>query len=88
MEYETYVLAKESQESKDQDEEETRKQGVDPLTTKIPSKSVQKSHLESQIIGNVESGIQTRRKHIPRAKVALISMIEPNNLSQEIIEES
>ena len=46
--------------------------------TKTPSRRVQKDHLESQIMGDKNAGVKTRRK-IPDVEQALISIVEPKN---------
>jgi hypothetical protein len=52
---------------------------------KTPSRYVQKHHPKSQILGNKEIGVQTRRKLIDTytfANVSLLSMIETQNFVQ------
>jgi hypothetical protein len=53
---------------------------------KTPSRYVQKHHPESQILGNKETCVQTRRKLIDTstsANFALLSMIEPQNFCKQ-----
>jgi len=54
----------------EKDEEET------PLP-KAPSKRFQKNHLENQIIGDKDSGVETRRKLIFDSEQIILSLIEP-----------
>lgn len=71
MEYETKTPNKESQESKDQDDEKTREQGVDLVSSRTTFSNVQNNHPESQIIGNVKSGVH----YTPHIEVAPINLI-------------
>jgi hypothetical protein len=53
---------------------------------KTPSRYGQKHHPESQILGNKETCVQTRRKPIDTsvsANLSLLSMIEAQNFVQE-----
>jgi hypothetical protein len=72
----------EEHQSQEESEEEERIESPHP---KMPSKYVQKHHPESQILGNKETRVQTRRNLIGTsnsAKFSLLSMIEPHNFSQ------
>jgi hypothetical protein len=71
----------EYQEQEDSEEEER----METPQPKTPSRYVQKHHPESQILGNKEAGVQTRRKLIDTsssANFALLSMSEPQNFVQ------
>jgi regulator of extracellular matrix RemA (YlzA/DUF370 family) len=59
----------------EEDNEET------PLP-KDPSKRVQKNHLESQIIGDKNTGVETRRKVIFDSEKEMLSMIEPKSFKE------
>jgi hypothetical protein len=64
--------------------EEERMETSQPNT---PSRYVQKHHPDSQILGNKEAGVQTRRNFLntsSSANFALLSMSEPQNFTQEI----
>jgi len=71
------------QESKKEDSEsdnecvDTQQQSVKP-----PSRIIQKNHSESQIIGDRNEGVQTRRKMLKdseRYHIAFLSISEPKN---------
>jgi hypothetical protein len=71
----------EYQEQEDFEEEER----METSQPKTPSRYVQKHHPESQILGNKEASVQTRRKLIDTsssANFALLSMSEPQNFMQ------
>lgn len=75
-------ISKEEQESEEQKEEQTQ------TPSKIAFKFVQKHHLEDQIIGDVDTGVQTRRrmKNTPKGSdITLRSLIEPKDFTQERI---
>jgi len=70
---------KEAEDSEEEDRMETSQ-------PKTPSRYVQKHHPKSQILGNKEVGVQTRRKLIntsSSANFALLSMSEPQTFLQE-----
>ena len=48
----------------------------------MPSRWVQKNHPESQIIGDKDSGVKTRRKLLYDEKQALLSIIEPKTFKE------
>ena len=53
--------------------------------TKAPSKIIKKNHPESQIIGDKNKGVQTRRKLIKaseQSQIAFLSMMEPKNFEE------
>jgi FtsZ-interacting cell division protein YlmF len=65
------------------DEEDSSKQ-AEP-EQKPPSRSVQKNHPESQILGDKDKGVQTRRKLIKaseQSQIDFISMIEPKSFNE------
>jgi hypothetical protein len=54
---------------------------------KSPLKIVRKNHPENQIIGDINKGVQTRRKLIKdseQSHVAFLSMTEPNFFDEVI----
>jgi regulator of extracellular matrix RemA (YlzA/DUF370 family) len=59
----------------EEDNEET------PLP-KAPSKRVQKNHPESQIIGDKNAGVETRRKLTFDSEQAMLSLIEPKSFKE------
>jgi hypothetical protein len=70
---------KEAEDSEEEDRMETSQ-------PKTPSRYVQKHHPKSQILGNKEIGVKTRRQLIytsTSANFALFSMIGPQNFVQE-----
>ena len=57
----------------------------DKKKTKSPSRIVQKNHLENQIIGDKDKGVQTRRKLIKaseQSSIAFLYMMEPKNFEE------
>ena len=75
-----------SEEEEPEREEENEESQSEPQneSSQTPSKIkfVQRYHPEEQVIGNIDEGIQTRRRMIstPRKDdVALLSLIEPEN---------
>jgi hypothetical protein len=57
---------------------------------KSPLRIIRKNHPENQIIGDINEGVQTRRKLIKDTKqshVAFLSMIEPTNFEEASQEE-
>jgi hypothetical protein len=57
---------------------------------KSPLRIIRKNHLENQIIGDINEGVQTRRKLIKdkeQSHVAFLSMIEPTNFEEASKEE-
>ena len=58
---------------------------------KVPSKRVQKNHPEDQIIGDLNSGIETRSRMQESTSshehVSLLSLIEPKNVEEAIKDE-
>jgi hypothetical protein len=51
---------------------------------KAPSKRVQKNHLESQIIGNKNTGVETRMRLSFDSEQAMLSLIEPKSFKESI----
>jgi len=49
---------------------------------KSPSKRVQKNHPESQIIGDKNAGVETRRKLTFDSEQTMLSMIEPKSFKE------
>ena len=49
--------------------------------TKNPSRRVQKNHPESQIMGDKNIGVKTRRQ-LPDVEQALLSIVEPKNFTE------
>jgi hypothetical protein len=69
----------ETQENKPYTDEEDNEEIPLP---KAPSKRVQKNHPESQIIGNKNAGVETRRKLTFDSEQAMLSMIEPKSFKE------
>jgi hypothetical protein len=58
---------------------------INQSTTNSSSRIIQKNHPASQIIGEKDKGVQTRRKLIKtteQSHIALISMLEPKNFNE------
>jgi hypothetical protein len=52
---------------------------------KSPLRIIRKNHLQNQIIGDINEGVQTRRKLIKDSKqshVSFLSMTEPKNFEE------
>ena len=49
--------------------------------TKTQSRRIQKDHLESQIMGDKNARVKTRRQ-LPDVKQALLSIVEPKNFTE------
>ena len=65
------------EEPQEEPEEQTR------MEEKTPSRYVQKHHPESQIMGQKEAGVQTRRKLAESSSyLALLSSTEPQNVNE------
>jgi hypothetical protein len=76
-----------SQEDDESGGEETpRQEESGQQSTSNPSSRItQKNHLESQIIGEKDKGVQTRRriiKYTKQSNIDFISMVEPNNFNE------
>ena len=56
-----------------------------PTPSKTPSKRIQRNHLEDQIIGDINAGVETRSKR--QEHISLISLFEPKNVEEEINDE-
>jgi regulator of extracellular matrix RemA (YlzA/DUF370 family) len=69
----------ETQENEPYIDEEDNEQTPLP---KPPSKRIQKNHLESQIIGDKNARVETRRKLTFDSEHAMLSMIEPKSLKE------
>jgi hypothetical protein len=72
------------QESENEDSD-TQTDSNQKSTTNSSSRIIQKNHPASQIIGEKEKGVQTRRKLIKtteQSHIALISMLEPKNFNE------
>jgi hypothetical protein len=73
----------EEEEYEDEDEENLTEveEKVHQVSSKTPSKRVQKNHPLDQIIGNKDVGVETRRRisvHREQTHLELLSTIEPN----------
>ena len=83
--HEVEPFFEQSEEEEFEKEEENGKPQSEPSQTPSKIKFIQRHHPEEQVIGNIDEGIQTRRRMIntPRKDdVALLSLIEPENFSQ------
>jgi len=62
---------------------ESNEEPENDLSEKAPSRYVQKNHPESQILGDKESGVRTRRTLMGSSNhLALLSTIEPHNVNE------
>ena len=65
-------------------------QGSTP--SKTPSKRIQRNHLEEQIIGDINVGVESRRKKQESTSnqehVSLLSLFEPKNVEEAINDEN
>jgi hypothetical protein len=74
-----------SQDISQQEDDDKESQENEPYTNeetpfpKAPSKRVQKNHLESQVIGDKNTGVETRRKLTFDSEQAMLFMIEPKS---------
>ena len=75
--------SKEEEEEKVEEEESHENENEDSprSNTKTSSRQVQKNHLESQIIGDKESGVKIRRKLFDEEQ-ALLSIVEPKTFKE------
>lgn len=83
-EVDPFIEENEEEPEKEEKDQEKLKE-KEPSQTPSKVKFLQKHHLEEQTIGNVNEGIQTRRRmtSTPRKNdVALLSMIEPETFTQ------
>ena len=83
------------------DEEETKSvknENMTPSTllqvstpSKTPNKRIRRNHPEDQIIGDINAGVETRRKRqesiTNQEQVSLLSLFEPKNVEEAIIDE-
>jgi hypothetical protein len=70
----------EEEEQLEEDKKEYDQQNIH-ISTKTPSKRIQKSHPPEQIIGNMDTRVETRRKLCSsrQRNLALLSTVEPNS---------
>jgi transposase InsO family protein len=79
------VQESENEESESDEYSDTQTDSNQQSTTNSSSKIIQKNHLASQIIGEKDKGVQTRRKLIKtteQSHISLISMMEPKNINE------
>jgi hypothetical protein len=81
------IAGNEDEKVQKSDGEETPRQeeSGQQSTSNSSSRITQKNHLESQIIGEKDKGVQTRRRIIKdteKSHMAFISMVEPNNFNE------
>jgi len=82
-EHEVDPLIEEEPEKEEKDQEKQKEK--EPSQTPSKMKFLQKRHPEEHIIGNIDEGMQTRRRMTSTPKkndVALLSMIEPETFTQ------
>jgi hypothetical protein len=76
------VQESEHEDSESDEDSDTQTDSNQQSTTNSFSKIIQKNHPASQIIGEKDKGVQTKRKiikTIEQSHIALISMLEPKN---------
>ena len=78
-----YLQKEESIHNEEEEKEKEDTQGDEEElprpNTKTPSRRIQKNHLESQIMGDKNVGVITRRQ-LPSVEQALLSIVEPRTL--------
>ena len=90
--YQIYDKIKEEEEASEKEEiKSVKNENLIPSTllqgstsSKTPSKRIQRNHPEDQIIGDINAGVETRRKIqesiTNQEQVSLISLFEPKNI--------
>jgi hypothetical protein len=84
------VQESENEDSKSDEDSDTQTDSNQKSTTNSSSRIIQKNHPASQIIGEKEKGVQTKRtliKTIEKSHIALISMTEPKNFNEAITDD-
>jgi FtsZ-interacting cell division protein YlmF len=79
------VQESENEDSKSDEGSDTQTDSNQNSTTNSSSRIIQKNHPASQIIGEKEKGVQTKRNLIKTTEqyhIALISMLEPKNFNE------
>jgi hypothetical protein len=79
------VQESENEESELDEDSDTQTDSNQHSTTNSSSRFIQKNHPASQVIGEKDKGVQTRRKLIKtteQSHIALISMLEPKNFNE------
>jgi len=72
------------------DDEQCFSPSKNTISTKSPSSRIQKNHPEELIIGDINSGVETRSKRqqpILEKQVSLLSLTEPKNVNEAIKDE-
>jgi FtsZ-interacting cell division protein YlmF len=80
-----HVQGLEREESESDEDKNTREDSTKQTETKTPLRIVRKNHPKNHIIGDINKGVQTRRKSIKdleQSQVSFISMIEPKNFDE------
>jgi uncharacterized protein YdaT len=75
----------ENKDSESDEDSYTQTKSNQQSTSNSSSRIIQKNHLASQIIGEKDKGVQTRRKlikTIEKSHIAFISMLEPKNFNE------
>jgi hypothetical protein len=72
------TIYKEREKEEEEEEEKKEQEEIEHQYPKTPSRFVQKHHPENQILGDIDTGVQTRR----RLNFSLLSKIEPKNFAQ------
>jgi hypothetical protein len=75
----------ENEDSESDEDTDTQTDSNQQTTSNSSSKITQKNHPASQIIGEKDKGVQTRRKLIKNTEqshIAFISMLEPKNFNE------
>jgi hypothetical protein len=79
------VQESENEDSKSDEDSDTQTDSNQQSTSNSSSRIIQKNHPASQIIGEKDKGVQTRRKLIKtteQSHIAFISMLEPKNFNE------
>jgi hypothetical protein len=80
----------ENEDSESDEDSNTQSSSNEQSTTNSSSRIIQKNHPASQIIGEKDKGVQTRRKlikNIEQSHTAFISMLEPKNFNEASIDD-
>jgi hypothetical protein len=83
--WELTVQESENKDSESDEDSDTQIDSNQQSTTNSSSRIIQKSHPSSQIIGEKDKGVKTRRKLIKtteQSHIALISILEPKNFNE------
>jgi hypothetical protein len=80
------VQESENEDSESKEDTDTQTDSNQQATSSSSSRITQKNHPRSQIIGEKDKGVQTRRKIIKNTEqshISFISMLEPKNFNED-----